>query len=458
MIRFAVIIHFLLSTCFLPVFGVSVEGNITFLSRSVSWRHWEKYVHNINDIFSNGMWVNGWDSSEYKPLFSTPCVWTNPWFVKYVKQNCADSLPNQGYKSVWKPKNHFLERFSILKFCEVMQGQRITIVGDSVMEIFFFTLLSTLKSEFVAPSSMASNSSFVDATRSQLRGSCVNYCLSPHALCTDAEVFSCGDLPSFSIRFVRMDLFRAVDSDNNETKMIEAMRTDNSSLLLFNAGLHYMEFGSLRRDLLDSLQYVYSLFPNISVVYFNSIAGHENCVSTFKSQLYSDQPPYIPPQYNWGNISHYNHAIRHMFNQHLPQVLYLNIFNATTRRIDSHPGYWSITKTVDCLHYCMPGPIDNWLTFLYNALLSFHLLTSYGNHSQHVFGTVFETFIARYADGTLIKTRGFNSIYWIVNGSRRVFPDAAVFMSHGLEFGNVQQISDDDLFAIPVGPPVIAKH
>lgn len=41
----------------------------------------------------------------------------------------------------------------------------------------------------------------------------------------------------------------------------------------------------------------------------------------------------------------------------------LDAYTPTTLRADSHIG------GRDCLHYCLPGPVDHWITLLYNIIL-----------------------------------------------------------------------------------------
>lgn len=43
----------------------------------------------------------------------------------------------------------------------------------------------------------------------------------------------------------------------------------------------------------------------------------------------------------------------------------LDAYTPTVLRADGHHGVGE-----DCLHYCVPGPVDHWVTLLYNILLS----------------------------------------------------------------------------------------
>jgi hypothetical protein len=45
------------------------------------------------------------------------------------------------------------------------------------------------------------------------------------------------------------------------------------------------------------------------------------------------------------------------------QILYLDFAKPTELRSDSHIG------GKDCLHYCIPGPEDNWVVWIMDAIM-----------------------------------------------------------------------------------------
>ena len=93
-----------------------------------------------------------------------------------------------------------------------------------------------------------------------------------------------------------------------------------------------------------------------------------------------------------------------------------------------------MTKNVDCLHYCVPGPIDQWTLFSYHAIIS--TANALGNisdsnggggSSSSGSGTVeLNTYIVseNLREGSTVKAAKRNAIYLIQNGSRRIFPHA----------------------------------
>ena len=50
------------------------------------------------------------------------------------------------------------------------------------------------------------------------------------------------------------------------------------------------------------------------------------------------------------------------FSKYSHRFLYLDVFPSIKLRADQHPS------DLDCLHYCLPGPLDSWIIFLYNLI------------------------------------------------------------------------------------------
>ena len=75
--------------------------------------------------------MNGWKTRSYRPLYHHPCVWINPWFLKYIQNNCFDSPSNQGYRWIWQPINKrfgfgdFFSSVCLLLLTHTMYSQQI---------------------------------------------------------------------------------------------------------------------------------------------------------------------------------------------------------------------------------------------------------------------------------------------------------------------------------------------
>lgn len=89
-----------------------------------------------------------------------------------------------------------------------MNGRNIMIVGDSLQEEMYFSLLSALRATFLAKN-LSNNASEIDGLRKFTRDRCDNYCVAKekeHETCKSPERIDCGpSLPSFTINFARTD-------------------------------------------------------------------------------------------------------------------------------------------------------------------------------------------------------------------------------------------------------------
>lgn len=47
----------------------------------------------------------------------------------------------------------------------------------------------------------------------------------------------------------------------------------------------------------------------------------------------------------------------------------MDAYTPGVMRADAHVGMRANGRK-DCLHYCVPGPIDHWIVLLYNMLLA----------------------------------------------------------------------------------------
>jgi len=61
-----------------------------------------------------------------------------------------------------------------------------------------------------------------------------------------------------------------------------------------------------------------------------------------------------------------------MIESKFPEVLFIDVYASTARRADLH-------TVEDGLHYCVPGPIDNWVSLL---RLTLRVLAAHGTPWQ----------------------------------------------------------------------------
>jgi len=69
--------------------------------------------------------------------------------------------------------------------------------------------------------------------------------------------------------------------------------------------------------------------------------------------------------YNWATFPELNAALHEVFSTH-PKYTLLNV-SMFDMRGDGHIGGGENTGR-DCLHYCVPGPINEWNRLLYHNI------------------------------------------------------------------------------------------
>jgi hypothetical protein len=217
--------------------------------------------------------------------------------------------------------------------CSLSAGRSIMFVGDSITEEFYFTFMSAMRIESCAPSFQ--------------------------------RMITCNG-GAFGISNVRNDrlsltLESVVDAEH-EQMWVSRLASENVSLLVLNRGAHYVEDAVLLAELTATLGYLRQNFPHISVVYRNTPLGHIDSVNTFLAEPLLVPDSVLRPDpdfFHYGEFPRQNALVEDWLAQKFPMVLHWDVFTATVLRADSQ---------CDPLHYCIPGPIDNWVRMFFNML------------------------------------------------------------------------------------------
>eukprot|EP00903_Cladosiphon_okamuranus_P011478 g10810.t1 len=105
----------------------------------------------------------------------------------------------------------------------------------------------------------------------------------------------------------------------------------------------------------------------------NTVPGHWGCEKRkFNPPVSAEVAARLvaagPEDYHWKDFHAYNEILEEAFlNNSVHEWKLLDAYSPTILRADSHPG--EAGEVLDCLHYCMPGPVDHWVRLLYNILL-----------------------------------------------------------------------------------------
>jgi hypothetical protein len=178
--------------------------------------------------------------------------------------------------------------------------------------------------------------------------------------------------PAVDLSVQRSDRLQLVDVEQIDTKKnfydLPFIRLFSSvqpvSFVVLNRGAHYEETPKVIKGLQAVLAFLFCQNPKVSVIWRTTVPGIENPnADFFKAPLKKYEEPAWNSRsvrFNYDKILKQNIQVREFLVHAYPQVLILDALPSATLRVDSH---------ADFLHNCIPGPINNWVTLLYNALL-----------------------------------------------------------------------------------------
>jgi hypothetical protein len=375
----------------------------------------------------------------------------------------------------------------------MMNGRNLLIIGDSLSEEYYTTSLSALWSELLVPKSINGSKQDIsdgfnpnpldyENDRISTFKKCSSFCPEVAPACESPVSISCGSYPSFQLSLSWTPDLRHVTNTGAESNWIQAIRKENPGLVIMNTGAHFEKTSIVLSYLEKSLDFLEETFPNVSIVYRTASSGHNNCGSTFNNPPLKVQPNvsdlYVPnKEYHWNEILGQDKAIMQLIRVKYPRVLIVDIYNSTILRSDSHS-----VRNGDCLHYCIPGPIDNWLLLIYNALLralgnvvyesdtkpladsSPSLRSNHYSSSSIYLSSTFspvrnfpiEVSRSNIPDFSIVKEYSRPSCYYVVNGTKHQIPNWDTLLSLGKGHGDIVKVGQSDLYSLKIGKPVKA--
>jgi len=215
---------------------------------------------------------------------------------------------------------------------------------------------------------------------------------------------------SHHIRFIRADHVEV------QTILEPDARLTPDSILVLNAGVHVVSEAEYARQLTAAFTWLRSTHPAVTVIWRSSVPGHAHCdeewnqlpLTTWQyNNLYHrDQMLHdSDPEWGWKNVTRLNSIAREILisldgavingssstvmarnstewmtaeevsrcvvNPDVSRcmmrfggVYLMDVYPFDRLRPDAHR-----IKENDCLHQCLPGPVDTWNRVLYNFLL-----------------------------------------------------------------------------------------
>ena len=100
----------------------------------------------------------------------------------------------------------------------------------------------------------------------------------------------------------------------------------------------------------------------MTILYRNTVPGHVQIHGEYRFS-----PPLLEAQnltghpHHWDKFHSQNIEVEAFLERYFPRVVYLDVYTSTVLRRDSY-------CVKDGLHYCIPGPIDEWVVLLFNTM------------------------------------------------------------------------------------------
>ena len=327
--------------------------------------------------------------------------------------NSSQMYVRPALKWVWTPSQCSLIRFPLwspVYFCLALASRPLLIVGDSISYQQYQSLIFLLGDESRDEQFGGADSDIchrlLDAHHKRemhrwctLEASAWPYSDTPR-LCANGS-WTEGKLPPalnsshVRIRFARNDFLSAVSVANwsragtrDDVEYPWRNLVTPTTLLVINTGVHVMESGVYRSNLQDVLTWLRSTYPCVTIVWRSSVPGHADCNSpwhqmplTRSRYLHFDQQGQLlhrgNPVYKWEDVRALNAVARELIANitrdpdpicasssafRVGGVYEIDVDSFDKLRPDSH-------RPSDCLHQCLPGPVDTWNRLLYNVLI-----------------------------------------------------------------------------------------
>ena len=130
--------------------------------------------------------------------------------------------------------------------------------------------------------------------------------------------------------------------------------------IIVNRGSHFTPDKDFQAGVRAFLRYLRAAAPNTLIMARSTYPGHVNCTA-FTKPL--EAPPILDESapHTWSRIPPQNPIVKREV--HSIGGVYVDVAPMTALRADGKMG------GVDCLHYCIPGPVDGWVQLILNTLL-----------------------------------------------------------------------------------------
>lgn len=338
------------------------------LSRSAH----DQFTETLRCWFEDGEWKEEQDLL-YDPVI--PADMRNGQLVTPVYENCGPALSRADLFFSWSTPTCSLPQFSPTAMCHAMRGRTLMFVGDSLTIAHWETTLQAMAHG--RPSMMGSGRH--NGCVSQSDGPAM---LSWHIAHTYDFCAELGALP-FNVSYtchnhILSGYFPATTPeilDYNRTwrahrDHLRALDSGPGLVLVVNRGAWVREDIDVAAGMYSMMRFVREDLPKTLFVFRSSNMAHRGCreYSTPRARgeplLEPSGGANEPPTWRWSFFPGQARRIVKPIvedNRFVARGVVLDVLPAMQLRPDAH--------TDDCLHYCIPGPIDQWVRWVFAIIV-----------------------------------------------------------------------------------------
>ena len=308
----------------------------------------------IDDVMSNGKWSNiGTRAYPYKSHKFNYGQENREIYNWTYSTECKNSVKNVGQSYIWRSNSPIaLNTFNRAEACRMLDRKHILIVGDSISNQFYITLLFMMWTE-------DDNKIPSHALNGRWPQTISVNCLKDHF---------------FLVTYVRNYHLTAETTDQSKYRQVERawihliakkdglLSKINRTIAIFNKGAHFDKeyyYISKLRKTFDEISQKYHHMINkkqLRVIFRDTVSGVHYYLQYFKSTPLTERLDFnlsvLEKHWGWDRFGIENNLTRNLIETEFPWVTYMNVSYSASLRLDSsHDG----------LHVCIPGPMDHWI-------------------------------------------------------------------------------------------------
>ncbi|KAI8064505.1 GDSL/SGNH-like acyl-esterase family found in Pmr5 and Cas1p-domain-containing protein [Gongronella butleri] len=282
----------------------------------------------------------------------------------------------------WQPSQCDKLEFDAFAFAKHLSKHPLLLVGDSISQLQYESLTCLLGSYMELLSNPSKNITGGDQT------------IKPNQMAyapADVDISSLKkNEPSVaylrSDHLVRVDDLELIKPHEKEGKLFTkghnfawVQALENFDYIILNTGAHWhrdVEWGAAasQDELMDAfrrgMSNVFShlkevVQPHQRVFVRSSPFGHAHCSKYKKPVVNPLAPPTGQPgEYEWHMFALFDQVWKEWIDEEQdPRFTFFDVAPMTNLRPDAHSK-----PDRDCLHTCLPGPVDDWNRFLYHEI------------------------------------------------------------------------------------------